>query len=224
MRDGTDRGEVHERVRKQVRLFPAHGLQGPPETAVPSTFTLIGILGSLPLLVLPFAASEDNANYRFAFLFLLPCLWGLFWARRALHVVPFHYALFALALVLHNLGALGFYQKQFVGLAFDTYVHFYFGFAGGLILERALRTGAGLRGARKCLVVILFVLGLAALHELMEFGSTLVLGEQGMYVKNDAVDPFDTHKDMFNGLLGALLSLCASGLYLHHVGPADESA
>jgi uncharacterized membrane protein YjdF len=199
-------------------------LQGALETTVPSTHAIIALLGSLPLLVLPFAATDANANYRFAFLFLLPCLWGAYRFRRQLRLAPFHFALFAAALVLHNLGALGFYSKRFAGLYFDTYVHLYFGLVGGLILERALRLGAELRGASKCATVILFLLGLAALHELMEFGSTLVLGEQGMYVMNDAVDPFDTHKDMLNGLLGALLSLCASSLYLRRVRPAEAPA
>jgi len=191
---------------------------------VPSKHVLVALIGSLPLVVLPFAAREDNVNYRWAFLFLLPCLWAAYWFRGALRLHPLHFALLASALALHNLGALGCYQKEFSGLAFDTYVHFWFGFVGGLILERALRLGAGLSGVRKCVTVVLFVLGLGALHELMEFGSTLVLGDQGMYVANDTVDPFDTHKDMFNGMLGSLVALCVSGLCLHFTSAADEPA
>lgn len=174
-------------------------------------FLIVAIAASPLFLVLPFLATEDDANYHFAFLFLLPILWGVFWARRALHLHPLHYALFALALLLHNLGALGAYREEYLGIAFDTYVHFYFGLVGGLLLERMLREAIGLRGALAALVVTLFVLGLGAIHEIVEVGSTLVLGDSGMYKRNSA-DEFDTHKDLLNNMLGCLLALAGVAL------------
>jgi uncharacterized membrane protein YjdF len=175
-------------------------------------FLVVACVATVPLLALPFATVAGTANYRYAFAFLLPILWGTFLARRALLLHPFHFALFALALILHNLGALGYYTRTFLGLLFDTYVHFYFGLVGGLVLERALRAWLGLSGWRAWIFVPVFLLGLGALHEIVEAGSTLVLGREVGMFKLDDVDQFDTHKDLLNNALGALC-----GLGLAHV-------
>ena len=173
--------------------------------------TLIAILGTVPLLVLPFVAVPEASNYKFAFVFLVPLLWGAYAARRWLRLHAFHFALFALALILHNLGALGFYREELFGLAFDTYVHFYFGLVGALILERGFRLGLELRGWQAASSAIVFLLGLGAIHELVEFASTLALGpEVGMYKMGNS-DEFDTQKDLFNNLIGGLLALGLSG-------------
>ena len=163
--------------------------------------------------MLPFLAVREASNYRYAFVFLVPILWGVCAARRWLHLHAFHFALFALALILHNLGALGFYRQELLGLAFDTYVHFYFGLVGALILERGFRAGLRLRRWQAASVALVFLLGLGAIHELVEFASTLALGpEVGMYKMGNS-DEFDTQKDLFNNLLGGLLALGLSGSY-----------
>jgi len=175
----------------------------------------IAILGTIPLLVLPFLAAPEASNYRYAFAFLVPILWGAYAGRRWIHLRAFHFALFALALIMHNLGALGFYRKEFLGLAFDTYVHFYFGLVGGLILDRAFRAGLKLRGWRAWSTTLVFLLGLGAIHELVEFASTLGLGpEMGMYKVGNS-DEFDTQKDLFNNLLGGLTALCLAWSHRH---------
>ncbi len=173
-------------------------------------YLILAGLGTLPLLLFPLLAVSDAANYRYAFVFLVPILWGTFFARRALHLLPSHFALFALALILHNLGALGWYQREFVALPFDLYVHFYFGLVGSLILERAFRASLALQGLRMWIAVSIFFLGLATIHELVEFGSTLILGENGMW---NSADAFDTPTDLLSGLLGSLMGLCASALW-----------
>jgi uncharacterized membrane protein YjdF len=173
-------------------------------------FIIIAVMGTVPLLVLPFFAHPETANYRYSFLFLIPILWGTVRLGPRIHLHALHFALFALALVLHDLGALGFYYREFYGLAFDTYVHFYFGMVGALILERGFRRGLGLTGWKAWLATVVFLLGLGALHELMELGSTLGLGKGvGMYWMDDP-DRFDTQKDLFNNLCGSLVALSAA--------------
>jgi uncharacterized membrane protein YjdF len=182
------------------------------------TLAPIAIAGTLPLLALPFAAVPEAGNYRYAFAFLVPILWGMYAARERLHLHPLHFALFACALVLHNLGALGCYTREYFGLAFDTYVHFFFGLVGGLILQRAFRLGMGLSSWHVWVATIVFVLGLGAIHELVEFGSTLALGPKvGMYKVGNA-DEFDTQKDLFNNLIGS-----ATALILASLVPRGES-
>lgn len=173
---------------------------------------VVALVGTLPLLALPFIALPERQNYRYAALFLVPFLWGVFAFRRRLYLHPLHFALLALAVVLHGLGALGFYQREFWGLAFDTYVHAFFGLVGGLVLERALRLGRGLYGAPLWITTILFVMGLGALHELVEIASTLALGEEtGMYKMGNA--ELDTHKDLANNGLGVLAALGISSAW-----------
>jgi uncharacterized membrane protein YjdF len=176
-------------------------------------FVIIAILASIPMVVLPFVAAQDNGNYHFAFLFLLPILWGVLRWRKDLHLHPFHYALFALALCLHNLGALGCYTRVYFGLVFDTYVHFYFGFCGALILERAFRLGLRLPTAQVWIATLMFLLGMGAIHEIMEVASTLALGpKMGMYKISDP-DVFDTQKDLLCNFAGSLTALCLAALH-----------
>jgi uncharacterized membrane protein YjdF len=194
---------------------------GIPRAASRAYFA-VAVAGTLPLVALPLVALPEQAKYRYAALFLVPFLWGVFAFRRPLHLHPFHFALLALALALHGLGALGFYAREFHGLAFDTYVHAFFGLVGALLLERAFRLGRALHGAGLWIATLLFVLGLGAVHELGELATTLALGqEMGMYHRGNA-DDLDTHKDLANNGLGALVGLGASAAWRRHA--ARQSA
>ena len=123
---------------------------------------------------------------------------------------PVHYGLFALFLLFHDLGVFGFYRKHFFGLQFDVYVHFYFGFAAGLIVLRAFRIRCGWSGGWLVLAASLFILGIGAVHELVECGTTIVLGKEKGMLKLDPNDPYDTQKDLLNNLLGSLLASAVS--------------
>ena len=52
-----------------------------------------------------------------------------------------------------------------------------------------------------------FLLGFGAIHELIEWASTLALGPGRGMLKFRADDPFDTQEDLFNNLLGSILAL-----------------
>ena len=163
--------------------------------AATAIFVLFSLVGNGP------------STYRFAVFFLAPLLWGVYLARRALCLKASHFAILGAAFVLHNLGAFGAYRKFYLGLEFDTYVHFFFGFAGGLIVAQALASLLQLHGWRLWIGTALLILGLGAIHELIEYASTLLLGsEKGMLKTNDP-DQFDTQKDLANNLLGTLLAL-----------------
>ena len=138
--------------------------------------------------------------------------------RLALH--PFHYALFAGALLIHNMGAFGFYRRNIFSIEFDTYVHYFFGFAGGSMVARGLDKRFQLRGWQLCAGTILLIMGVGALHELMEYASTLAMGpEKGMLKINDG-DIYDTQKDLSNNLMGVLT---AYFLYLISKPYLDET-
>jgi hypothetical protein len=158
------------------------------------------------LIVLFGLAGHGPSTYRYAILFLGPLLWGVYFARERLHIRAWQFGVFAAALLLHDLGAFGMYGHYYWNLEFDTYVHFYFGFAGGLIVARALRFNFGLDGWKLWAGTVLVIMGIGALHELLEWASTMLLGSKGMLKLNDP-DKFDTQKDLGNNLDGCLLSL-----------------
>lgn len=158
--------------------------------------------------------AQGSSTYRFAILFLAPMLWAVYFLRHRLHIHACHFAIFATALVLHNLGAFGTYGQDYYGLEFDTYVHFYFGVAGGFIVARALRCCFALTGWQMWVGTVIVILGLGAIHELIEYASTLILGpEKGMLKLNSPDAKTDTQKDLLNNLLGTLLALAIYSIY-----------
>ena len=61
---------------------------------------------------------------------------------------------------------------------------------------------------------VIVILGLGGIHELIEYGSTLVLGpEKGMLKLNSPDAKTDTQKDLLNNTLGALLALAIYTTY-----------
>ena len=169
---------------------------------------LVGAAGTAALLGFAFAA-KSGSTYKFAPVFLVPLLWLPYFLRSRLHLHPLHYLLYALALILHNFGALGYYQRGVFGLSFDIYVHFYFGVIGALFVYRLLDKTLPLGPWARAVGAVLLVLGAGAIHELVEWASTLALGpERGMLKTPDqGVYIFDTQRDMFNNLAGATLAV-----------------
>ncbi|MGZ8900074.1 MAG: hypothetical protein ACXW3Z_08260, partial [Limisphaerales bacterium] len=108
--------------------------------------------------------AQGPATYRYAILFLAPMLWAVYFFRNRLHLHSAHFAFFASALILHNMGAFGAYQREYYGLKFDIYVHFYFGMAGGFIVARALKGSFGLVGWQMWAGTVIVILGLGAIH------------------------------------------------------------
>ncbi len=171
--------------------------------AIASTVIMVGLSFTAPA----------GSTYRYSFVFLVALAWAAYAARGPLRLHPVHFALLCAALLLHNLGVFGYYRRQFIGLQFDTYVHFYFGFACTFVMSRGLKLSYGIVGWRLWLAVTLGILGFGAIHELVEYFSTLALGPERGMLKNLADDPYDTQKDLLNNLLGAQLSLLISALW-----------
>lgn len=167
--------------------------------AATAVFVLFSVVGDGP------------STYRYAFVFLAPLLWAVYFLRGVLQICRAHFAILAVAFVVHNLGAFGAYRMTFGGLDFDTYVHFLFGVAGGFIVARALMLNLGFACWKVWVGTALLVLGIGGVHELIEFVSTLLLGPEKGMLKINSPDKFDTHKDLANNLMGAL---AAVGIYL----------
>ena len=168
---------------------------------------LIGLVASAVFIALSVFVAKPGSNYRYSALFLVPIVWAVYFLRRRIHLHPLHYALFAVALLLHNLGAFGFYQRSFFGLSFDIYVHFYFGLVGALLLYRYLEHTVTLTPGQHRVGTVLLILGMGAIHEIVEWFSTLVLGTRHGMLKTEGVYQFDTQRDMFDNLLGAALAV-----------------
>jgi uncharacterized membrane protein YjdF len=176
------------------------------------SFRRIAWSTTLALAAVSFVFAPPGSTYRFAILFLAPLLWAVYFLRHHLALHPVHYALFASFLLLHDLGVFGFYRRHFLGLQFDVYVHFYFGFVAGFVAKRAFQIRCGWHGWWLTVAVGLFILGIGAVHELVECGTTILLGKEKGMLKLDPNDPYDTQKDLLNNLLGALLATAVSSI------------
>jgi uncharacterized membrane protein YjdF len=172
-------------------------LAGRSERLVAWTASLVFVLISL----------VGVAKYRFSFLFLIPILWAAYGLRGRLSIRPLHFTLFALALLLHDLGAFGAYSWRVIGLQFDWCVHFFFGLAGGLIVARAVEGQLGARGFGLGLLVVLVITGIGGLHEIVEAASTRYLGTDLGMLHISADNPYDTQEDMLANVLGACAAL-----------------
>jgi uncharacterized membrane protein YjdF len=171
---------------------------------------VIGALATLAFCGISFSSGGAVAKYRYSFLFLIPILWAVYALRRRLLLRPVQFALFAAALVLHDLGAFGWYQRRVWGIKFDWCVHFVFGAIGASILVRLLWIRLGARGRTGAVLTVLVLMGLGAIHEIVEAASTMVLGtEYGMVIIGPD-NPFDTQQDLMANLLGALLALAVA--------------
>jgi hypothetical protein len=94
----------------------------------------LDVVASLAFIAMSVFVAKPGSSYRFSALFLVPIAGAPYLLRRRIHLLPLHDLLFALAVLLHNLGAFGYYSAPPLGLSFGIYVHFYFGVAGGLML------------------------------------------------------------------------------------------
>jgi uncharacterized membrane protein YjdF len=193
-------------------------------------FAGIACLATVLMLVFGIVG-KGPATYRYAILFLGPFLWGVYAARERLYLHPLAFALFAAALLLHDLGAFGTYGHFYLDLEFDTYVHFLFGMAGSFVIARALKYNFGFKGWKLWVGTVLLIMGIGALHELMEWASTMTLGSKGMLKLHDP-DVFDTQKDLGNNFLGSLTAIFIYGLVVPilkkrpaaQILPEDEKA
>lgn len=153
--------------------------------------------------------APSGSNYRYAAYFLIPLTWAVYFLRRRVALHPLHFTLFAAALLLHNLRALGYYQKRILWFTFDNYVHTYFGFVGGLMIYRLLERRFPLTAWPVRIGTLMFVMGAGAIHEIVEWASTMLLGpEVGMLKPQNEVH-FDTHRDLFSNLLGVTAAVLA---------------
>jgi uncharacterized membrane protein YjdF len=170
-------------------------------------FKAVAWTSTIIFVALSLFAAPAGSTYKWSFAILTPILWLVYFARHRLALHPFHFALFAAALVLHNFGAMGFYRRKFSGFEFDLFVHFYFGVVAGLVFYRGFRHFYGLSGWKLWLGVALFTLGVSGVHELVEWSTTLAMGPEKGMLKADPNDPYDTQKDLLNNLAGALLAM-----------------
>jgi uncharacterized membrane protein YjdF len=180
-------------------------------------------LGATMIMMALSATAETGSTYRVSFAFLAPLIWTVYALRRRIYLHWFHFALLASAVLLHNLGVFGYYRREFFGLQFDTYVHFYFGFCAAFLVSRALDLGYQIVGWRLWIATTLGILGFGAIHELIEWASSLAMGPERGMLKVLGDDPYDTQKDLFNNLLGTLLSLVLSEVLHRALKSGDTS-
>src|SRR5688572_25566747 len=169
---------------------------------------IFGLACAASVIFLFIAATARVPTYRINPIFLIPLAWAPYWLRRRLHLHWMHYALLIVAIVLHDLGAYGWYQNSPLPFSWDILVHYYFAVPVTLILYRAIAKSFStvLRPWQAAVVALLFMMGLGAIHEIMEYMSYLLLGEERGMLKRTSYW-LDTQRDLTNNLLGTLTAL-----------------
>jgi uncharacterized membrane protein YjdF len=165
------------------------------------------------VLMILCAVFATVATYHVAPAFLLPVLWGVCFLRRRLYLHPAHYALFSLAMLLHMLGAFGYYRASPLPFSYDILLHFFFPMTIALILHRFIRhTYPALRPWQVLVITFSVMMAMGALHEIMEYMTYLTLGEEKGMLKPHTSYFFDTQRDLTNNLLGTLAALVIGSL------------
>src|SRR5690348_8978856 len=95
---------------------------------------LIAVAIAVSVLVVLIAATARVPTYRVNPVFLVPLAWVPYYFRRGLHLTLIPYVLFGLAILLHDLGAYGFYQHSPLPFSFDIAVHYFFAIPCTVIL------------------------------------------------------------------------------------------
>jgi uncharacterized membrane protein YjdF len=180
-----------------------------PATRSRNDTIIFGLACAASLIFLVISATARVPTYRINPIFLIPLAWSPYWLRRRLHLYWAHYALLIVAFLLHDVGAYGFYQHSPLPFSWDILVHYYFAIPVTLIMHRAIAVGYAtvLRPWQAMLVALLFMMGMGAIHEIMEYMTYLVLGEERGMLKPSTSYFFDTQRDLTNNLLGTLTAL-----------------
>lgn len=165
------------------------------------------IVAIATIAILALAAAATVPTYRVAPVFLLPVIWAIYLLRRRLGLRPLHHALLDSAILLHMSGAVGFYQRSPFPFSFDIAVHYYFALVVTLVLHRALEVNFSMKRWQLNLLTFMFMMGLASMHEIMEYSTYLTLGEEKGMLKPSTSYFFDTQRDLLNNLLGTLTAL-----------------
>ncbi|CAN5528440.1 hypothetical protein BH09PLA1_BH09PLA1_27880 [soil metagenome] len=181
----------------------------------------IAIVGSV--VIITFAVLAKVSTYHLSPIFLVPLLWLGYLLRGRLAITTLTYALFLIAILLHDLGAFGFYQNSPLPFSWDILVHFFFAIPGALILHGALAHHfPQLRPWQTNVTTLLFIMGVGALHEIMEYMSYLTLGEARGMLKPTTSYFFDTQRDLTNNLLGCLTALILRSLISRIAGKSGK--
>jgi uncharacterized membrane protein YjdF len=168
-------------------------------------YALVGGIASALMVILALVARVPT--YHVAPGFLIPVLWAAFFLRRILNLHPVSYGLVASAMLLHMLGAFGYYQQSPLPFSFDILVHYYFALVLTVAIYRALEGNFSMRPWHVAAVTFFIMMGAAAMHEIMEYMSYLLLGEAKGMLKPTTSYFFDTQRDLTNNLLGTLTAL-----------------
>jgi uncharacterized membrane protein YjdF len=75
------------------------------------------------------------------------------------------------------------------------------------MLYRYLGKTVALTAWQQRVATVLLIIGMGAIHELVEWFSTLILGPKHGMLKTEGVYEFDTQRDMFDNLLGAIVAV-----------------
>ena len=168
--------------------------------------TLLFVLLNLIILINSFI---QGTKFVYDGILILIFLYLFYVYYNTLHFNFLTYVLVNLLILIHHLGSF-FYGRSFFGLEYDIYVHFFYGIIISIYFYYFLSNKININKHKLdkyelFYIVIIFVMGLSAIHELVEFSGALILGpgEGFLYFGAGDTGSFDTEWDLVNGFLGS---------------------
>jgi putative membrane protein len=185
----------------------------------PSKALVAASIALVALLVLSGVNPYDRTTWVlevFPVVIVLPLLWCTY--RRFPLTTLLYICIFVHASVLMLGGAysyarvpLGFEIASMLDIErnpYDRIGHFFQGFVPALVAREILiRGGYVRRGRMLAFVVVCIAMAISASYELVEWASALALGQGADEFLGTQGDPWDTQKDMFCALIGAVTAL-----------------
>ena len=182
---------------------------------------IILVVNTIILIGFVFYSISMGSHYIWDSVISMFVFYTVFFIRKKIDLHPFHYFLFAIFLIVHNLGVFSYgdlgslYATFPLGMEYDFWVHTYFGFISSLILYRAFYYYKVNSPYFIIVAVLVVTLGFSAFHELVEYAGALTLGkgEGLLFIGAGDIDTWDTQKDLLNNLIGGMIGLAFYGTW-----------
>ncbi len=134
-------------------------------------------------------------------------IWFLFLIKDKIQLHPFHFSLAILFFVMHLLGVFGAYTFQINWFEYDLFMHLFFGFVAALIVFRIYDLEKSKEKWMGYLFVFCFILGVSAMHEIIEAIGAIVIGSGEGFIGFGPGDfgEFDSQIDLLMNLFGSFI-------------------
>lgn len=197
---------MKEQQNRQLKKQPKEQNHAHKYVALTTTGILVATL---------FIGYPKDSTFLWDFLLLITLTWTAYWLKDEIHLHHAHYALFSVFLVAHSMVVFDAYSLVIAGFQYDTYIHLYAGFVGGLVCTRTCAQYAAITRSKTILIVLTIMLALGAAHEIGEYALVVAWEKDLTWLYDGPIEDnaWDTQHDLINNVLGGVIGMGIYFLY-----------